>query len=81
MKYGAYDTIIWKLQESSIQYLLDKGAEPYKLILGIPFYGRSFKLADPDKNTPGSEAKGAGEPGPFLNSAGYLAYYEVPMFI
>ena len=47
------------------------------MILGIPFYGQSFKLAD--KNNHGLNAKslGGGAGGEFTKSEGFLSYYEV----
>ena len=55
------------------------GAPNNKLILGIPFYGRSFTLDNPNDSNPGSSAMKAGEPGPYTDEAGFLAYYEICM--
>ena len=66
------------LQESSINTLLRKGADRNKLVLGLPLYGRIYKL----KNTEGGvgfpkEFEGAGMPGPYMQMSGYRGYNEV----
>lgn len=45
--------------------------------MGVPFYGRSFTLADARNTTPGSLAAGGGETGPFSREPGFLAYFEI----
>jgi chitinase len=66
------------LQESSINTLLSKGADQKKLVLGLPLYGRIFKL----KNTEGGvgfqkESEGAGMQGPYVPEPGFWGYNEV----
>lgn len=56
------------------------GADPDKLVLGIPTYGRSYTLINPDATDIGSPAEGPGEKGEFTKEQGYLAYYEVSFF-
>ncbi|XP_071042934.1 endochitinase [Parasteatoda tepidariorum] len=63
--------------EWSVKYYIKKGADPKKLVLGIPTYGRSFQLADPDETDIGAAAEGAGEKGDATREKGYLAYYEI----
>jgi len=53
------------------------GADPEKLVLGIPNYGRSYTLLDSDNNELGSSANGRGHQGKYTKEDGYLAYYEV----
>lgn len=53
------------------------GADPDKLVLGIPTYGRSYTLVNPDSTDIGSPADEPGEKGEFTKEKGYLAYYEV----
>ena len=55
------------------------GAPKHKLIMGIPFYGRSFVLKDPNSHKPGQSAKSESEgfAGEFTDSKGYVAYFEV----
>ena len=45
-------------QNYTINYWLDNGLEKEKLILGMPFYGQSFKLASANNN--GLNAKAFG---------------------
>lgn len=58
--------------------LISKGADPKKLLLGLAFYGQSYRLADSVGSIgPGSPAAGPGEPGEFTKQPGMLAYYEI----
>lgn len=60
----------------AVSYWIKKGAHPSKLVLGVPFYGRSWTLAGRD-STPGAAASGPGSPGRLMKDAGTLAYYEI----
>lgn len=53
------------------------GASADKLVLGIPTYGRSYTLYNPDANEIGAPADGPGDMGDATRENGYLAYYEV----
>jgi GH18 family chitinase len=57
------------------------GAEPSKLVLGIPTYGRSYTLFNPLATEVGSAADGPGEQGDATREKGYLAYYEASLQI
>lgn len=48
-----------------------------KLVLGIPTYGRSYTLYNPEANEIGAPADGPGDMGEATRENGYLAYYEV----
>lgn len=63
--------------EKCVSYWLNGGAPAEKLNLGIPFFGRSFKLADKNKTELGAKTVGPGGPGVFSKEAGYLGYVEV----
>ena len=53
------------------------GAPLEKLLLGTPFYGRSFTLGSEGANKPGDRSQGPGKPGPYTDEPGFLAYYEI----
>ena len=57
-------------------YLLN-GASADKLVVGIPTYGRAYKLISSDQTSLGSPAEGPAEPGKATREKGYLAYYEI----
>ncbi|RXG60008.1 putative chitinase 3 [Armadillidium vulgare] len=61
----------------SIHDWIDKGADPQKVILGIPFYGQSFTLADASNNGLNAQTYGGGEAGTYTRQMGFLAYYEI----
>ncbi|XP_066581003.1 acidic mammalian chitinase-like [Prorops nasuta] len=63
--------------DSCVQYWLDQGAPPEKLILGTAFYGRSFTLANEKDNGVGAPAPQAGQAGPYTREAGMLGYNEI----
>ncbi|XP_054165981.1 endochitinase-like [Oppia nitens] len=60
------------------------GAPKHKLIVGIPFYGRSYTLGDKSQHGLKAPIKrwdppnyGGGNPGKYTNASGMLAYYEI----
>ncbi|GFO39145.1 chitinase-3-like protein 1 [Plakobranchus ocellatus] len=68
----------------AVQYLLYLGVPQSKLILGVSTHGRTFKFANTSDDTQkffGFEHGGAGEPGPYTQAAGLLAFYEVCGFL
>lgn len=64
-------------QDYTIKHYLKAGADRDKLVLGIPTYGRSYTLFNPDSTDIGAPADGPGEQGDATREKGYLAYYEV----
>lgn len=64
-------------QDYSVKYYINEGADPSKLVLGIPTYGRSFNLLNAEATEIGAPADGAGEKGDATREAGFLSYYEV----
>ncbi|KAB0794995.1 hypothetical protein PPYR_11834 [Photinus pyralis] len=61
----------------SVNYWIEMGASPSKLILGVPFYGQSFSLADATRNGLNEKSYGPGEAGDYTRAGGFLAFYEV----
>lgn len=57
--------------------LVMKGADPKKLIMGVPLYGQSFTLADKSKHDIGDESLEPGEPGELTQQPGILSYAEI----
>lgn len=46
-----------------MQHFLALGAPASKLLMGVPLYGRGFRLADANNHTIGSAARGPNDPG------------------
>ncbi|CAL8122520.1 unnamed protein product [Orchesella dallaii] len=70
----------WKGQlniEFTISHYLKEGAEPDKLVVGLPTYGRSYTLFNTDSHDVDAPSSGPGTKGKFTKEPGYLAYYEV----
>ncbi|XP_064474390.1 chitinase-3-like protein 2 [Ornithodoros turicata] len=63
--------------ESSVKYWIAKGADPRKLTLGLPLYGRTFVLADPANDGFGAPTTGPGPAGPITQQPGSLGYNEI----
>ncbi|XP_015788128.1 endochitinase [Tetranychus urticae] len=53
------------------------GATKKKLMIGVPFYGRSFTLVNKDNPHLNAPIIGPGAPGIYTNESGMLAYYEI----
>lgn len=65
------------LQDYTVKFYLEAGADRDKLVLGIPTYGRSYTLINDEDTEIGAPADGPGEQGEATREKGYLAYYEV----
>ncbi|CAD0194110.1 unnamed protein product [Chrysodeixis includens] len=65
--------------DAVVNYWLQAGAPAQKLILGVPTYGRTWKLdADSEiAGVPPLHADGPGEAGPYTKIEGLLSYPEV----
>jgi len=63
--------------DATIKFYMSRGASRHKLVLGIPTYGRSYTLANPDAHEIGSPTSGPGKMGPGTKEDGYMAYYEI----
>ena len=60
-----------------MEYWLQGGLRPRKLILGIPTYGRGFTLEGQFYGQQRPPAKAGSSAGQFTGEAGFLAYHEV----
>ena len=57
---------------------MQKGAPRSKINIGVPLYGRTFKLPSGHSNELiGCPASGAGPAGTFTREAGFMSWYEV----
>ncbi|EFA10488.1 chitinase 10 isoform X1 [Tribolium castaneum] len=61
----------------SLNYWIEKGADPGKIVMGMPLYGQSFSLADAADRGLNAKSYGPGEAGEFTRAGGFLAYYEI----
>ncbi|CAD7006611.1 unnamed protein product [Ceratitis capitata] len=61
--------------EFTIDYLLKLGAPPNKIVLGLPFYGRTFRT--PRDGNIGDVTDGTAFQGPFTREDGFLGYNEI----
>lgn len=61
----------------TIHYWIQQGADPRKLVLGMPMYGQSFSLADNSRHGLNSQTYGGGEAGDATRARGFLSYYEI----
>lgn len=59
----------------SIEYFLKLGAPAHKLVMGLPFYGRTF-ITQGEGNL-GEESDEKGFQGPFTREDGFMGYNEV----
>ncbi|XP_070854530.1 probable chitinase 10 [Drosophila suzukii] len=65
----------------SINYWISRGTNRRKLIMGIPMYGQSFSLAETTKHQLNAPTYGGGEAGEATRAIGFLAYYEICLYI
>lgn len=59
-----------------IDYYLEQGFPASKLLFGVPTYGRTFLLEDPDKHGVHASAVCRGDGGPILHKKGVYSYGE-----
>ncbi|XP_008210082.1 probable chitinase 2 [Nasonia vitripennis] len=63
--------------QAVINYWLQQGAPSEKLVLGVPFYGRGFTLANSHMNGIGAPTNGPSRAGPYTQEPGMLGYNEI----
>lgn len=63
--------------EDTMQHYIKLGAPRSKLVLGVPFYGRTFILTDKRLRDLGSPAQGSGFQGPYTREDGFLGFNEI----
>ncbi|EDV54306.2 uncharacterized protein Dere_GG21384 [Drosophila erecta] len=61
----------------SIHYWLARGIPREKLVMGMPMYGQTFTLADPNRRSLNDKTVGPGKAGTLTRANGFLAYYEI----
>ncbi|XP_055681663.1 chitinase-3-like protein 1 [Lutzomyia longipalpis] len=63
--------------DSGVKYWLESGAPAEKLIVGVPVFGRGFKMLSEDQKTVGSPFLGPSDPGPYTDDPGLLGFNEL----
>lgn len=63
--------------ESVVKKYLERGADPAKINIGLPTYGRGFTLADPTNSSMYAPATGPSLMGAYVPEAGILGYDEI----
>ncbi|XP_070174136.1 uncharacterized protein [Littorina saxatilis] len=67
--------------DDSVQLWVKLGASRDKLVMGIPFYGRSFTICGPKDTKPGQKNCGVGKAAPFTREKGFVSYYEMMNYL
>lgn len=62
--------------EFTLEYYVQKGADPKKLVMGMPMYGQAFTLKNPNEHGLNAPAR-KGQAGQFTKAAGFISYYEI----
>ncbi|CAB3367817.1 Hypothetical predicted protein [Cloeon dipterum] len=62
---------------ATVQNWIKAGADPTKLILGIPLYGQTYTLSSSSSTELGANVKGPGSPGIWSRQAGVFMYNEI----
>ncbi|CAH1799440.1 unnamed protein product [Owenia fusiformis] len=64
-------------QEYAVNRFINEGTPPEKLILGIPLYGRTFRLSTSATGLGAPTATFGAPSGPITNEEGFMSYYEI----
>ncbi|XP_045455031.1 chitinase-3-like protein 1 [Melitaea cinxia] len=76
-KHVAKDDL--KTIDAVLEYWLQQGCPPEKLILGLPLYGHTFKLSNATNNGVRAPSDGPGISGPYTATRGMIGYNELCM--
>ncbi|XP_013106880.1 chitinase-3-like protein 1 [Stomoxys calcitrans] len=63
--------------DAIVKYWLNQGGRRDKLVMGVPFYGRSFTLEDPNNHGVGAPQIGRGMAGQYSVEPGVIGYNEL----
>nr|QES86430.1 chitinase domain-containing protein 11 [Chilo infuscatellus] len=63
--------------DAAVKYWLEKGCPPGKLVLGIPFYGHTYRLRYASIHGINSPSTGPGIMGPYTRLQGAIGYNEL----
>ncbi|KRT81410.1 glycoside hydrolase, partial [Oryctes borbonicus] len=68
--------------EYSMNYMIKLGANPSKLVMGLPFYGRTFlvsnaALSSVRQRRLGESSESTGFQGPYTKEDGFMGYHEI----
>lgn len=66
-----------KFQDYAINFWMKNGLSSSKIILGVPFFGRTFTLQYINDTQLGAPIKGPGHEGFYTQKPGFLAYFEI----
>ncbi|XP_076330487.1 putative chitinase 10 [Tachypleus tridentatus] len=61
----------------AINFWIKNGADPKKITMGLPLYGRCFTLSDTSRNGLDAPVNGPGQQGPFTREPGMMGYNEL----
>ncbi|XP_068242084.1 acidic mammalian chitinase-like [Palaemon carinicauda] len=68
---------LWLNQDFAVNYWIEKGAPKEKLVMGVPLYGRTFRIKDETNTGIYAPATQPGAAGPYTREPGYLGYNEI----
>ncbi|RWS12690.1 hypothetical protein B4U79_14591 [Dinothrombium tinctorium] len=65
----------------SVSEWVNRGAAKEKIVVGLPTYGRTFTLANPNLTDIGAPCIKGGLPGQFTRESGFLSFFEICDFL